>query len=467
MFGVASLGVGLLLAFLLRAQPGGDGIDAQVLQREVVPTEEAVAPAELEALSLIREPRRAEEVEAPEVESEPVKSKVGKVAIRALDVNGFDVPFSFALAKINESKGELQVVARPQTVQSPWESAELEPGAWRVCAFRLVERQRGFPFLLEQTSVDLFVQKGETVSFELSFAREALTVGAIGGTILLGELSLQEPKQRRRHRGIFREPKTLVGLWNEHGRLVDTVDVRGGPFDNEFSFLQVPKGEHSVGVMWAWGDVFGWPRGEAQRASAPSLQMALNAKGRESFLKVSFLSKDPVQALPQKIDVMTVVDGVLASGEQTLGAGDYSLHAPPLDEHELQWLVRAKGFKTELLSEEDLLFFSAEPSLPLRLKSGGGTAVVAMPCTLAEVLIYNDPAFLLARCGGLEGISLNRKGAPLGVTGPAGILALPSVSRGAVKLVRPGAPQLLIVDENGEPLTMKMRELYVMPLAPR
>jgi hypothetical protein len=244
-------------------------------------------------------------------------------------------------------------------------------------------------------------------------------------------------------------------------------DVRGGRVENGFQFSQLPRGEHFVGVMWSYEEVFGWPSEERQSVSAPSLELALNAKSMESFSKLALLAKDPVQPLPPKLYVTTVVDGKVLGGEIAIANGDPSFHTPPLEGHELQWLVRAMGYKTELISEERLLFFAEEPSVPLTLKQGRSVAVVAVPCSLAEVLVYDDPAFLLASCGGLEGVELRRRGASLGVTGAAGIITLPSLSRGGLATVRPASSGLLIVSEAGQPLTWKLGELYVMPMASR
>ena len=93
--------------------------------------------------------------------------------------------------------------------------------------------------------------------------------------------------------------------------------------------------------------------------------------------------------------------------------------------------------------------------------------MVAVSCSLAEVLIYNDPEFLLASCGGQEGVELHRRGVSLGVTDPTGIIILPGLSRGVLTTVRPTSKQLLILDESGKPLTRKLNELYVMPFASR
>ena len=146
---------------------------------------------------------------------------------------------------------------------------------------------------------------------------------------------------------------------------------------------------------------------------------------------------------------------------------EQSIPTPPLGEHEVQWLVRAQGYKTELVSEERLLFFREEPSVPLRLEKGRGLTAVAVPCSLAELLVYDDPGFLLASCGGLEDVEFRRRGAPLGVTGSAGIIIFPSLSRGAMRTVRPSSKHLLVVDERGVPLTRKLGDLYVMPVVAR
>ena len=187
----------------------------------------------------------------------------------------------------------------------------------------------------------------------------------------------------------------------------------------------------------------------------------------ESFSKLALLAKDPVQPLPPKLYVTTVVDGKVLGGEIAIANGDPSFHTPPLEGHELQWLVRAMGYKTELISEERLLFFAEEPSVPLTLKQGRSVAVVAVPCSLAEVLVYDDPAFLLASCGGLEGVEFRRRGASLGATGAAGVFVFSGLSDGAFRAVRPSSKGLLVLDERGAPLTKKLNDLYVMPLAPR
>lgn len=467
---IALAALGLLLAFLFDGEPSDEETETAALQREAVVELERRPPADLDRLPAVQEPERAEAARAVALEPEKKKKSTGTITITAEGPEGLAASFSLALAKIEEAKGEIRVFTRPQAAQSPWESRELSPGLWRVCAFRLVERQAGFPFLLEETSVDVPVREGEATEIGLSFSRDPAPVGALEGAVLLSGVPPQAPNKRRPRRGPYRDPKTVVGLWDKRGKLVDTVDVRGALLRNgrnRFSFSQLPKGEHTIGVMWACDEVLGWPSGEAQSVSAPSLQLALSSKAREAFSKVIFLSEDPVQGLPKKIHVTTVVDGRVAGGELTIEGGDYSVHTPPLEEHEVQWLVRAQGYKTELVSEESLLFFAEEPSVPLSLEKGRSLAAVAVPCSLAEVLIYNDPGFLLASCGGLEGVELRRGGASLGVTGSTGIILLPAFSRGALTTVRPASSQLLVLDESGLPLTRKMNELYVMPLVLR
>jgi hypothetical protein len=163
-----------------------------------------------------------------------------------------------------------------------------------------------------------------------------------------------------------------------------------------------------------------------------------------------------------------VVDGRVAGGELTIEGGDYSIHTPPLEEHEVQWLVRAKGYQTELVPEERLLFFREEPAVPLSLERGRSLTVIAMPCSLAEVLLFDEPGFLLASCGGLEDVELRHRGVSLGVTDAAGVIVLPGLSRGALIAIRPTSKELVILDERGAPLTKKLSELlYVMPLALR
>ena len=66
---------------------------------------------------------------------------------------------------------------------------------------------------------------------------------------------------------------------------------------------------------------------------------------------MALIAEDPVQVLPPKIHITAVIDGRVATGEQTLEGGNYGVHVPPLEDYDVQWLVRAKGFKTELLSE--------------------------------------------------------------------------------------------------------------------
>lgn len=467
----AFAGLGLLLVFLFKGGQRGEGVETQVLQKEAAVTAERLTTVGLEHLPVAPETMRvggAEDLGALAVEPKAEKKKTGTVLITAQDPEGFDVSFSLALAKIDEVRGALRVFERPHTVQSPWESTELSPGLWRVCAFQLVERQAGFPFLLEETSTDVLVREGEATAIGLKFSRDPAPVGALEGTVLFSGVPPQAPGRRRPPRGLFREPKTVVGLWNERGKLVDTVDMRGGPFDNEFSFLQLPKGEHSVGVMWACDEVFGWPSEEAQRVSAPSLRLVLSAKARETFSTVGFLSEDPVEALPQKIHVTTVVDGRISDGELTIEGDDHRIHTPPLEEHEVQWLVRAKGYQTELISEDRLLFFREEPAVPLSLESGRSLTVIAVPCSLAEVLLFDEPGFLLASCGGLEDVELRRRGVSLGSTDAAGVIVLSGLSRGALMAISPSSKQLIILDERGVPLTKRLSELlYVMPLALR
>lgn len=471
LFLIAACGVlGLLLALLLDGADSGEGTAPLVIQKEEVAPTGQSSPADLDRLPVETETKRvggAEEPGSLALEPEGEKKKTGTIFLTAQDQSGADVGFSLTLAKIDEAKGELRVFARPNTVQSPWESTELPPGLWRVCAFQLLEREAGFPFLLGETSVDVLVREGETAELGLSFPQSPPSVGALMGTVLFRGGPPQVPGRRRPPRGLFREPKTMVGLWNERGKLVDTVDVRGGPFENEFSFLQLPKGEHSVGVMWACGEILGWPYEEAQSVSAPSLQLALSAKAREAFSKVVFLSEDPVRPLPKTLHVTTVVDGRVVGGEMKVEGSEQSIPTPPLGEHEVQWLVRAQGYKTELVSEERLLFFREDPSVPLRLEKGRELTAIAVPCSLAELLVYDDPGFLLASCGGLEGVELRRRGASLGVTGSAGIIIFSSLSRGALSTVRPSPKHLLVVDERGVPLTRKLSDLYVMPVVAR
>ncbi len=466
---VACGGLGLLLALLFGGGESSEVIEAPVIQKEEVAPTGRPSPTDLERLPVETETKRVggvDELEPLALEPEEETKKTGTILITAQDLSGTDVGFSLTLAKIDEAKAELRVFARPHTVQSPWESRELSPGLWRVCAFQLLERGAGFPFLLGETSADILVREGEATALGLSFPRDPSSVGALKGTVLFNGASPPETKAGRRFRQ-RRQPKTLVGLWNKSGKLVDTYDVRGGANDNEFSFLQLPKGEHSVGVMWAGGEILGWPYEEAQSVSAPSMQLALSAKARVAFSKVGLLSEDPIRPLPKTLHVTTVVDGRVVGGELKVEGSEQSIPTPPLDQHDVQWLVRAQGYKAELISEERLLFFREDPSVPLRLEKGRGITAIAVPCSLAELFIYDDPAFLLASCGGLEGVELRRRGATVGVTGTAGIIVFSSLSRGALSTVRASPKHLLVVDERGVPLTRKLNDIYVMPFVTR
>ena len=323
--------------------------------------------------------------------------------------------FHLVLARIDDVLGEVHIEAQIEIEGGAptrelhdvmeWSSEALSPGDWMVCVYQEAHRHSGYFTSLERYTETVTVEEGSVTEARFRFLRDPTPVGRIYGEVFTDE---GDP------------PPALIGLWDETGRLVGGEVTRFFTKSNEFEMTKLPRGRYRVGALRVNAGV-GWPAWGPVVATPQNTRVDVPVLGEVWRDGVELYPGGGSARFPGEVRVHPIVDGKLlfhVDAEE----GPFLMPCPPLDEHEVRWLVLTEGHLPALLFEDDIEYFQERPRLRFDPTPGEGFALLVFEVTLDEVADVSELAIVTCGRGGLGGVQARAGGEVLGRSDRFGLI---------------------------------------------